>query len=197
MASTRPAWASETTDWTPDRPRAISERRKASQPAEVREGGRIINFHALIAVGVNANGHRETFGLDVATTGIGMPQSKAFRQSLYSGAGVGQSHIDSIAAVSRDYDRTGPAPAQSEYKAAATALQDMQCQNKMGAYSDKASATKDLGRWIGGQHLRDFLMQTPLAAELQSQEDKLRGADRTADAYANFVTHLLRLPGGE
>lgn len=33
MASTRPAWASEMTSWTPDRPRAISERRKASQPA--------------------------------------------------------------------------------------------------------------------------------------------------------------------
>lgn len=33
MASTRPAWASEMTSWTPDRPRAIRERRKASQPA--------------------------------------------------------------------------------------------------------------------------------------------------------------------
>ncbi|GGN23300.1 IS256 family transposase [Streptomyces fuscichromogenes] len=34
---------------------------------KVREGGRIINVHALIAVGVNADGHREIPGIDVAT----------------------------------------------------------------------------------------------------------------------------------
>jgi transposase-like protein len=34
---------------------------------KVREGGRIINVHALIAAGVNADGHREILGLDVAT----------------------------------------------------------------------------------------------------------------------------------
>ncbi len=34
---------------------------------KVREGGRIVNVHALIAVGVNADGHREILGLDVAT----------------------------------------------------------------------------------------------------------------------------------
>ncbi|GAB2769422.1 hypothetical protein GCM10027072_80280 [Streptomyces bullii] len=33
---------------------------------KVREGGRIINVHALIAVGVNAAGHREILGIDVA-----------------------------------------------------------------------------------------------------------------------------------
>jgi transposase-like protein len=34
---------------------------------KVREEGRIINVHALVAVGVNADGHREILGLDVAT----------------------------------------------------------------------------------------------------------------------------------
>lgn len=34
---------------------------------KVREDGRAINVHALIAVGVNADGRREIFGLDVAT----------------------------------------------------------------------------------------------------------------------------------
>ncbi|MDH6623318.1 transposase-like protein [Streptomyces sp. LBL] len=34
----------------------------------VREGGRSINVHALIAVGVNADGHREILGIDVATS---------------------------------------------------------------------------------------------------------------------------------
>jgi hypothetical protein len=34
---------------------------------KVRKGGRIISVHALIAVGVNADGHREIIGIDVAT----------------------------------------------------------------------------------------------------------------------------------
>ncbi|CAL9670643.1 IS256 family transposase IS1164 [Streptomyces sp. enrichment culture] len=34
---------------------------------KVREGGRIVNVHALIAVGVNADGNREILGIDVAT----------------------------------------------------------------------------------------------------------------------------------
>jgi len=34
---------------------------------KVREGGRTVSVHALIAAGVNAGGHREILGLDVAT----------------------------------------------------------------------------------------------------------------------------------
>lgn len=42
---------------------------RADAPTQnVREGGRIVNVHALIAVGVNADGHREILGLNVATT---------------------------------------------------------------------------------------------------------------------------------
>ena len=34
---------------------------------KVREDGRMVNVHALVAVGVNADGHREVLGLDVAS----------------------------------------------------------------------------------------------------------------------------------
>src|SRR5690242_11245341 len=34
---------------------------------KVREDGRVVNVHALIATGVNAGGHREVLGLDVAS----------------------------------------------------------------------------------------------------------------------------------
>jgi putative transposase len=34
---------------------------------KVREEGRVVNVHALIAIGVNADGHREILGLDVAS----------------------------------------------------------------------------------------------------------------------------------
>jgi transposase-like protein len=35
---------------------------------KVREGGRVVNVHALVAVGVNADGHREILGIDVASS---------------------------------------------------------------------------------------------------------------------------------
>ena len=34
---------------------------------KVREGGRTVNVHALVAVGVNADGGREVLGLDIAS----------------------------------------------------------------------------------------------------------------------------------
>ena len=34
---------------------------------KVREDGRVVNVHALLATGVNADGHREILGLDVAS----------------------------------------------------------------------------------------------------------------------------------
>jgi transposase-like protein len=34
---------------------------------KVREGGRVVNVHALLAAGVNADGHREILGLQVTS----------------------------------------------------------------------------------------------------------------------------------
>ena len=34
---------------------------------KVREGGRVVNVHALVAAGVNADGHREILGLHVSS----------------------------------------------------------------------------------------------------------------------------------
>ena len=34
---------------------------------KVRENGRVVNVHALVAVGVNADGTREILGIDVAS----------------------------------------------------------------------------------------------------------------------------------
>ena len=54
---------------------------------KVREAGRTVNVHALIAVGVNADGGREVLGLDVASgeDGAGWPpESRARRQAEQS-----------------------------------------------------------------------------------------------------------------
>jgi transposase-like protein len=38
---------------------------------KVREDGRVVNVHALVATGVNADGHREILGLGVASAEAG------------------------------------------------------------------------------------------------------------------------------
>src|SRR5690625_2428861 len=48
---------------------------------KVREGGRIVNVAVVHAVGVNADGHRETLGIDVSTTEDGAGWT-AFLRSL-------------------------------------------------------------------------------------------------------------------
>ncbi len=46
---------------------------------KVREGGRTVGVHALIAVGVNADGHREILGLDVTSAEDGAGWLAFFR----------------------------------------------------------------------------------------------------------------------
>ncbi|CAG6395288.1 hypothetical protein NMG29_35690 [Streptomyces cocklensis] len=135
-------------------------------------------------------------GKTIMYESIGMRQSIAFRESLYSSAGVKQPDIDSLAAVSRDYDKTGARPGQPEFKAAAAVLKRLQQENLMGAFSDQAAATRDLGRWIGGQHLRDLLMETGLRPTLLQWEQALAANPRDPAAYRSFVAHLLGLPDG-
>jgi transposase-like protein len=46
---------------------------------KVREGGRVVNVHALLAAGVNADGHREIFGLQVTSAEDGAGSLGFFR----------------------------------------------------------------------------------------------------------------------
>ena len=46
---------------------------------KVREGGRVINVHALVATGVNADGHREILGLQVSSAEDGAGWLAFFR----------------------------------------------------------------------------------------------------------------------
>jgi hypothetical protein len=46
---------------------------------KVREGGRVVNVHALIATGVNADGHREILGIEVTSTEDGAGWLAFFR----------------------------------------------------------------------------------------------------------------------
>jgi transposase-like protein len=53
---------------------------------KVREGGRVVNVHALLAVGVNADGHREILGVEVASAEDGPGWLAFFRGLVAPGA---------------------------------------------------------------------------------------------------------------
>lgn len=56
---------------------------------KVREGGRVVNVHVLVAVGVNADGHREVLGVDIASGEDGAGWLAFFRGLVARGlAGV-------------------------------------------------------------------------------------------------------------
>jgi putative transposase len=57
---------------------------------KVREGGRVVNVHALLATGVNADGHREILGLQVTSAEDGAGWLSFFRDLTARGlSGVG------------------------------------------------------------------------------------------------------------
>lgn len=76
---------------------------------KVREGGRIVNVHALIAIGVNADGDREILGPDVATAEDGAGRLAFLRSLVARGLSgvqlvVSDAHaglVDAIGAVRR------------------------------------------------------------------------------------------------
>ena len=85
---------------------------------KVREGGRVVNVHALLAVGVNADGHREILGLQVTSAEDGAGWLAFFRDLLdqlppAASAGCGWSPPTPTAAWSRPSAPRCRAPAGS------------------------------------------------------------------------------------
>jgi putative transposase len=69
---------------------------------KVREGGRMVNVHALLATGVNADGYREILGLQVSSAEDGAGWLAFFRDLVARGlSGVSLVTSDATAAWSR------------------------------------------------------------------------------------------------
>ncbi len=71
---------------------------------KVREGGRVVNVHALLATGVNADGHRENLGLQVSSAEDGAGWLGFFRDLVARGlSGVrlvtSDAHAGLVAAI--------------------------------------------------------------------------------------------------
>ena len=76
---------------------------------KVREGGRVVGVHALIATGVNADGHREILGLQVTTSEDGAGWLGFFRDLVARGlSGVklvtSDAHAGLVAAIGATLD---------------------------------------------------------------------------------------------
>ena len=65
---------------------------------KVREGGRVVNVHALVATGVNADGHREILGVQVTTAEDGAGWLAFFRDLTARG-------LSGVALVTSDAHR--------------------------------------------------------------------------------------------
>ena len=90
---------------------------------KVREGGRVVNVHVLVATGVNADGHREILGVDVTSAEDGAGWLAFFRDLTARGlSGVSlvtsDAHTGLVAALGRDPARrvlaTLPHPLRGE-----------------------------------------------------------------------------------
>ncbi len=71
---------------------------------KVREGGRVVNVHALVATGVNADGHREILGLQVTSAEDGAGWLAFFRDLTARGLSAvklvtSDAHADLTAAI--------------------------------------------------------------------------------------------------
>ena len=87
---------------------------------KVREGGRVVNVHALLATGVNADGHREILGLQVTSAEDGAGWLAFFRDLTARGlAGVAAGHLRRAPRPGRR-DRRDPARSDAGSGAAPT-----------------------------------------------------------------------------
>jgi transposase-like protein len=128
----------------------------------VREGGRVVNVHALIATGVNADGHREVLGLQVTSAEDGAGWLAFFRDLTARGlTGVrlvtSDAHAGLVAAVGATLPGASWQRCRTHYAA-----------NLM------AACPKSQWRWV--KTMLDSVYDQPDAASVHAQFDKLMAA---------------------
>jgi len=126
---------------------------------KVREGGRVVNVHALLATGVNADGHREILGLQVTSAEDGAGWLGFFRDLTARGlAGVALVTSDAHRGLTEAIGATLPGAAWQRCRTHYAA-------NLMSA-TPKAS-------WPWVKTLLHSVYDQPDAASVQAQYDRL------------------------
>jgi len=89
---------------------------------KVREGGRVVGVHALVATGINADGHREILGVHLTTSEDGAGWLAFFRDLVARGLGgvrlvISDAHAGLVAAITATLAGAGWQRCRTHYAA--------------------------------------------------------------------------------
>src|SRR3954449_13504623 len=141
---------------------------------KVREGGRVVLVHALVATGVNADGHREILGLQVTSAEDGAGWLTFFRDLVARGlTGVrlvtSDAHAGLVAAIG-------------------ATLPGATWQRCRTHYAANLMAACPKGSWPWVKTLLHSVYDQPDAASVHAQFDRL--VDTVADKLPKVADHL-------
>src|SRR3954451_2520005 len=141
---------------------------------KVREGGRVVLVHALVATGVNADGHREVLGLQITSAEDGAGWLTFFRDLVARGlTGVrlvtSDAHAGLVAAIG-------------------ATLPGATWQRCRTHYAANLMAACPKGSWPWVKTLLHSVYDQPDAASVHAQYDRL--VDAVADKLPTVADHL-------
>lgn len=141
---------------------------------KVREGGRVVNVHALVATGVNADGHREILGLQVTSAEDGAGWLAFFRDLTARG-------LTGVALVTSDAHR-------GLVEAIGAALPGASWQRCRTHYAANLMAATPKASWPWVRALLHSVYDQPDAASVHAQFDRV--LDALADKLPKVAEHL-------
>src|SRR3954462_909198 len=141
---------------------------------KVREGGRVVNVHALVATGVNADGHREILGLQVTSAEDGAGWLAFFRDLTARG-------LTGVQLVTSDAHR-------GLVEAIGAALPGASWQRCRTHYSANLMAVTPKASWPWVRALLHSVYDQPDATSVHAQFDRV--LDGLADKLPRVAEHL-------
>jgi putative transposase len=141
---------------------------------KVREGGRIVNVHALLATGVNADGYKEILGLHVTSAEDGAGWLAFFRDLVARG-------LSGVALVTSDAHR-------GLIEAIGATLPGAQWQRCRTHYAANLMSVTPKAQWGWVKAMLHSVYDQPDAASVHAQFDRL--LDAIADKLPAVAEHL-------
>jgi transposase-like protein len=141
---------------------------------KVREGGRVVNVHALLAVGVNGDGHREILGLQVTSAEDGAGWLAFFRDLTARG-------LTGVQLVTSDAHR-------GLVEAVGATLPGAAWQRCRTHYAANLMAATPKASWPWVKTLLHPVYDQPDAASVHAQYDRL--VDAIAGKLPKVAAHL-------
>jgi putative transposase len=141
---------------------------------KVREGGRVVNVHALLATGVNADGHREILGLQVTSAEDGAGWLGFFRDLTARG-------LSGVALVTSDAHR-------GLTEAIGATLPGASWQRCRTHYAANLMSATPKASWPWVKTMLHSVYDQPDAASVHAQYDRLAGA--VAGKLPKVADHL-------